>query len=59
MSDTPRILPGSELDNVVEAAKPKTKQPPMFKVVVVNDAGVGVERVLDAPRDRHTATRFQ
>lgn len=46
MSDTPKTRIGSELDNVVEAAKPKTKQPPMFKVVVVNDDFTPMEFVV-------------
>lgn len=46
MSETPKIRIGSDLGNVVEAAKPRTQQPPMFKVVVVNDDFTPMEFVV-------------
>lgn len=46
MSETPKIRIGSDLGNVAEAAKPKTQQPPMFKVVVVNDDFTPMEFVV-------------
>lgn len=46
MSDISKTPPGSDQDNVVEAAKPKTKQPPMFKVVLVNDDFTPMEFVV-------------
>lgn len=36
----------SGLDQVVEEAKPKTKQPPLFKVVLVNDDFTPMEFVV-------------
>ncbi|MGQ0502356.1 MAG: ATP-dependent Clp protease adapter ClpS [Panacagrimonas sp.] len=46
MSETPKIRIGSDHGNVVEAAKPRTQQPPMFKVVVVNDDFTPMEFVV-------------
>ncbi|MGQ0621092.1 MAG: ATP-dependent Clp protease adapter ClpS [Panacagrimonas sp.] len=46
MSDNSKIRPGSDQDLVVEAAKPKTKQPPMYKVVMVNDDFTPMEFVV-------------
>tara|TARA_R110000787_G_scaffold20790_42_gene62008 strand:+ start:4476 stop:4808 length:333 start_codon:yes stop_codon:yes gene_type:complete len=41
-----RIRGGSQNDQVVEADKPKTKQPPLYKVVVVNDDFTPMEFVV-------------
>lgn len=46
MSDVPRTRGESGLDQVVEEAKPKTKQPPMYKVVMVNDDFTPMEFVV-------------
>lgn len=46
MSDVPRTRGESNLDQVVEEAKPKTKQPPMYKVVMVNDDFTPMEFVV-------------
>lgn len=44
--DDSRIQDGSALDHVVEAEKPKTRKPPMFKVVMVNDDFTPMEFVV-------------
>ena len=46
MSDKIPHRTGTDFGTVVEAAKPKTKQPPMFKVVVVNDDFTPMEFVV-------------
>ena len=45
-NDDYRIQDGSALDQVVEAEKPKTRKPPMFKVVMVNDDFTPMEFVV-------------
>ena len=46
MSQTPRDELHGALDTIVEDAKPRLKQPPLFKVIMVNDDFTPMEFVV-------------
>jgi ATP-dependent Clp protease adaptor protein ClpS len=62
MSDNERQKPTSD-DVAVEADKPKTKRPPLYKVVLLNDDYTPMEFVVQVLQvffgmDRHKATQI-